>query len=72
MTSIDTVTITAQDDGLLLPGKPTAPASLHADPGGIQVGRWDAGILYLDLPDGDRRRLPCSNVDEAVREAMLT
>jgi hypothetical protein len=67
MTSIDAVAITAQYDGM-----PPWPACLYTDPGGIQVGRLDAGILSLDLPDGDRRRVPCSNVDEAVREAMLT
>jgi hypothetical protein len=72
MTSIDAVTIVAQEDSLLLPGRPTPPTTLYARPSDIEVGRWDAGILSLDLPDGDRRRLSCSDVDEAVHEAALT
>jgi hypothetical protein len=72
MTCIDAVTIVAQEDGLLLPGRPIPPTTLYARPSDIEVGRWDAGILALDLPDGDRRRVPCSDVDEAVHEAMLT
>jgi hypothetical protein len=60
MTSINAVTVVEQE------------GFLFADPGSIQIGRWDAGILSLDLPDGDRRRVPCSDVDEAVHEAMLT
>jgi hypothetical protein len=72
MHSIDAVTIMAQEDGLLLPGRPTPPISLYARPSDLEVGRWDAGILSLDLPDGDRRRVPCSDVDEAVHEAALT
>jgi hypothetical protein len=72
MTSIDAVTIIAQEDGLLLPGRPTPPTILYARPSDIEVGRWDAGILSLDLPDGDRRRVSCPDVDEAVHEAALT
>jgi hypothetical protein len=67
MTSIDAVTIAAQSD---YASDPTF--SLYADPGSIPVGHWNAGILSLQQPDGDRRRRPCSDVDEAVREAMLT
>ena len=67
MTSIDAVTITAQSD---YASDPTFP--LYADPGSIPVGHWNAGILSLQQPDGDRRRRPCSDVDEAVHEATLT
>jgi hypothetical protein len=66
MTSIDAVTITAQSD---YASDPTF--SLYADPGSIPVGYWNAGIP-LQQPDGDRRRRPCSDVDEAVHEATLT
>jgi hypothetical protein len=72
MTSIDAVTITAQEDGLLLPGRPIPPTSLYARPSDLEVGTWEAGILSLHLPDGDSRRVPCSDVEEAIHEAALT
>jgi hypothetical protein len=48
------------------------PAVLFARPGNIRVGRWDAGILSLQQPDGDRRRVSCPNADDAVSEATPT
>ncbi len=72
MTSINAVTITAHV--FYVHGDPDSPdpAVLFAHPGSIGVGTWDAGILSLQQPDGDRRRRPCPNADEAVREAALT
>src|SRR3954451_21135572 len=72
MTAIDAVTITAHV--FYVRGVPDSPdpAVLFAHPGDIRVGRWDAGILSLQQPDGDRRRVLCPNVDEAISEATLT
>src|SRR4051794_10267998 len=76
MTSIDAVTITAQFlyslDSPCGEPAPDSLAFLYTDPGGVTVGRLDAGILSLQQPDGDRQRRPCPDVDEAVREATLT
>jgi hypothetical protein len=72
MTSINAVEIVAHV--FYVRGDPDSPdpAVLFARPGNIRVGRWDAGILSLQQPDGDRRRVSCPNADEAVREAALT
>jgi hypothetical protein len=76
MTSIDAVTIDARFSVYFSPGVPDLGSKAYfiANPGNIRVGTWKgkAGILTLYLPDGDSRRVPCSDVDEAVGEATLT
>jgi hypothetical protein len=72
MTSINAVEIVAHV--FYVRGDPDSPdpAVLFARPGNIRVGRWDAGILSLQQPDGDRRRVSCPNADDAVSEATPT
>jgi hypothetical protein len=70
MTRIDAVTITAQYTSFSWPVRPTL-VTLWTCPGNLRIGRWQAGILSLDLPDGDRSRISCPNVDEARRAATL-
>jgi hypothetical protein len=47
-------------------------AVLSTEPGNLRIGRLDAGILSLQQPDGDSRRVSCPNLDEAISEATLT
>jgi hypothetical protein len=74
MTAIPVVTIEARFSHYFSRGVPNLGSKAYfiANPGNIRVGTWKAGILSLYLPDGDSRRVPCSDVDEAVHETTLT
>jgi hypothetical protein len=72
MTSIDAVTITAQFSLYSRGGPdPDSPANLHTNPGSAYVGRWQAGILSLNLPAGGKSEVACRDVTEAIRAATL-
>jgi hypothetical protein len=72
MTCIDAVTITAQF-ALYSRGvpDPASPANLFTDPGSHPVGRWQAGVLTLYLPDGGESEISCPDVNKAIHVATL-